>query len=228
MDLTITSIFYLALGCGVGVAIGLKERSASPLAYLGKPLAAVLFWPLFVPLLMEGERQSLHAFERSLKSPLLVSDDSMSQAIQQVEGELDAALSSLQGWADISLLREQDRFNKLRVAWRVQADRVRELDQLLSAPEFTTKAITAASNADDKRTQFEHSRNENIDRLKLIRDQQRHDLLTTIAWVRELVTMIHLAKYTGAPASRAEELVRQIATAIEGIGTTALTQEAAS
>ncbi len=39
----------------------------------------------------------------------------------------------------------------------------------------------------------------------------------TLAWVRELVSMIHLAKFTGAPASRAEELVAQIAAAIEGI-----------
>ena len=39
----------------------------------------------------------------------------------------------------------------------------------------------------------------------------------TLAWVRELVSMIHLAKFTGAPASQAEELVAQIATAIEGI-----------
>ena len=31
------------------------------------------------------------------------------------------------------------------------------------------------------------------------------------------MTLIHLAKYTGAPASRAEELVLQIATSIEGL-----------
>ncbi len=29
--------------------------------------------------------------------------------------------------------------------------------------------------------------------------------------------MIHLAKFTGAPASRAEELVAQIAAAVEGV-----------
>ena len=39
----------------------------------------------------------------------------------------------------------------------------------------------------------------------------------TLAWVRELVTMIHLAKFTGGPASRAEELVAQIASAVEGL-----------
>ena len=43
------------------------------------------------------------------------------------------------------------------------------------------------------------------------------ELMATLAWVRELVTMIHLAKYTGAPASRAVELVRQIAAAVKGL-----------
>jgi hypothetical protein len=38
-----------------------------------------------------------------------------------------------------------------------------------------------------------------------------------MAWVRELVSMIHLAKFTGAPASRAEELVAQIAATVEGL-----------
>jgi hypothetical protein len=41
--------------------------------------------------------------------------------------------------------------------------------------------------------------------------------MATLVWVRELVSMIHLAKFTGAPASRAEELVSQIAAAVEGL-----------
>jgi hypothetical protein len=43
------------------------------------------------------------------------------------------------------------------------------------------------------------------------------DLVGTLAWVRELVTMIHLAKFSGAPAARAEELVAQIAAAVQGL-----------
>jgi hypothetical protein len=39
----------------------------------------------------------------------------------------------------------------------------------------------------------------------------------SLAWVRELVSMIHLAKFSGAPAARAEELVAQIAAAVEGL-----------
>ena len=51
------------------------------------------------------------------------------------------------------------------------------------------------------------------------------DLMGTLAWVRELVTMIHLAKYTGAPASRAAELVAQIAAAVEGLSEVSTWQE---
>ena len=47
--------------------------------------------------------------------------------------------------------------------------------------------------------------------------QSRSDLLATLAWIRELVSMIQLARFTGAPAARAEELVAQIAAAVEGI-----------
>lgn len=39
----------------------------------------------------------------------------------------------------------------------------------------------------------------------------------TLAWVRELVSMIHLARFTGAPAARAEELVARLAAALEGL-----------
>src|SRR5207249_9122685 len=58
---------------------------------------------------------------------------------------------------------------------------------------------------------------QNIDRLRQVRQRTLEDLLGTLAWVRELVSMIHLAKFTGAPASRAEELVAQIAAAVEGL-----------
>jgi hypothetical protein len=55
------------------------------------------------------------------------------------------------------------------------------------------------------------------DRLRELHGRMQDDLRGNLAWVRELVTLIHLAKYTGAPASRAEELVAQIAAAVEGL-----------
>ena len=58
---------------------------------------------------------------------------------------------------------------------------------------------------------------QNRDLLRQVRDRTFQDLLGTMAWVRELVSMIHLAKFTGAPPARAEELVAQIAAAVEGL-----------
>ena len=73
----------------------------------------------------------------------------------------------------------------------------------------------------------ERARRENIARLRAVRGRLHDDLLNTLSWVRELVTMIHLAKYTGAPASRAEELVVQIATSVEGLSEVATWQDEA-
>ena len=56
-----------------------------------------------------------------------------------------------------------------------------------------------------------------MERLHRVRNRAYQNLTGTLAWVRELVSMIHLAKFTGAPASRAEELVAQIAAAVEGV-----------
>lgn len=217
MDLTITAIFYLVVGCGVGIAFALREREPTRLSLLIKPLVAALFWPLFVPLLLESAHRKPLTLEEMLHPRARSSDDSLCRAIEQVELELDAALRSLAGWPGAALKVEHNCFDELRSAWRVQADRVRELDRLLGDSEFCATAAVEAQGGSEARTHNEQTRQENIEKLKTIRDRLRHDLLGTIAWVRELVTMIHLAKYTGAPASRAEELVRQIATAVEGL-----------
>ena len=39
----------------------------------------------------------------------------------------------------------------------------------------------------------------------------------TLAWVRELVSMIHVAKFTGAPAARAQKLLTRVAAAVEAL-----------
>jgi hypothetical protein len=42
--------------------------------------------------------------------------------------------------------------------------------------------------------------------------------MTNLAWVRELASLITLARFNGEPAARAEELVGRIAEAVEGLG----------
>ena len=103
------------------------------------------------------------------------------------------------------------------------------LSRLLGLPEYAdatapgpSPAIPSAGrqpvpSAVDRLQHSRMAHRQNIDRLRHIRRRAYEDLMGTLAWVRELVSMIHLAKFTGAPASRAEELVAQIAAAVEGL-----------
>jgi hypothetical protein len=141
--------------------------------------------------------------------------DGMAAAIAQVDGELQAALSSLGGWAEGVLTREKDRIAELRSAWTSQAQRIREMDRLLAMPENNTRLVNEGGN--QRVLQSEQARQRNLERFQRLRVRAYDDLMATLAWVRELVSMIHLAKFTGAPASRAEELVAQIAAAVEGL-----------
>jgi hypothetical protein len=177
-------------------------------ASLFRLLTAVPFWPLYVPVLFCPQ------------GPVSAPDgpdprDDIARAIAQVDGELQATLGSLGGWAEGVLTREKGRLGELRSAWTAQAQRVREIDRLLSMPENTTRLVNEGDN--QRLLHSEQARQRNLERVQRLRERAYDDLMATLAWVRELVSMIHLAKFTGAPASRAEELVAQIAAAVEGL-----------
>jgi len=150
--------------------------------------------------------------------------DEMTTAINQVDAELEAALGSLDGWAEDVLAREKNRIHELRTAWTAQSERIRDMDRLLALPEYQINGGgQAAAGAElspaaaERLQRSQQVRRQNIERLRKVRQRAFEDLMGTLAWVRELVSMIHLAKFTGAPASRAEELVAQIAAAVEGL-----------
>ena len=253
MGLNETIVFYVVIGIGVAVAVYLRDGVPDAGQRAFRVATAVLFWPLYLPVLLSASHPE--------PDPPAVTQgegrDEMAKAITQVDAELDAALSSLDGWAEDVLAREKDRIRELRSAWNSQAARIRDMDHLLVRPEVAQVTETApadehspgsdlqsavsgqpAVNAtdcaqlspgapglrsidhapdSDRRRQSELARQKNIKRLRQVRRQAYDDLMGTLAWVRELVSMIHLAKFTGAPAARAEELVAQIAAAVEGV-----------
>ena len=215
MSLTVSCLFYLLIGGGVGTALFLDEKRLGLGERIFRSLSGILFWPLYLPLLLQQEetRDPTGPPDQSKPSP----QDDLGTAIAQVERELEAALGSLDGWAEVALSHASERIDELRAAWGSQAERIRELDQLLSRPEFLPKPPGTEEAASLRSNDCEASRRENIARLHQVRKQMHDDLMGTLAWVRELVTMIHLAKFTGAPASRAEELIAQIAAAVEGL-----------
>lgn len=215
MNFAISCLFYLLIGVGVAVALFLHDRPLGVGERLFRSLTGILFWPLYLPLLLQPS--GIDATPEPETSEASLPQDDLERAISQVENELEAALKSLDGWAEMALSHAGESFEELRTAWRMQADRIRELEGLLSKPEFKTEMLGADEAGPGQSQKSDAARRENIHRLKQIRGKMHEDLLGTLAWVRELVTMIHLAKFTGAPASRAEELIAQIAATVEGL-----------
>jgi hypothetical protein len=220
MGLSETILFYLLFGVAVATAVAIATEGGTNHRRLFRIATAVFFWPFYVPVLLDSRTRP------PSPSPVTKADqppDQIAISIAQVEAELETALDSLDGWAENVLAREQDRFSELRTAWRTQAERIRQLDRLLAVQDVErletagSPAAESASTGARRCRQSEEARRENLERLHEVRRQLHDDLMGTLAWVRELVSMIHLAKFTGAPASRAEELVSQIATAVEGL-----------
>jgi hypothetical protein len=208
MDLLSSSLMlYAMIGAGVALAVYFADHADTKTERGFRVATAVLFWPLYVPVLLQGAPQASTNNEPEL-------DDDMAMAIAQVDSELQAALGSMRGWAEGVLHREKDRLTELRTAWTAQAERIREMDRVLALPGH---AIRPADETNPRRRQSEKARHGNLQRLQCLRQQAHDDLMGTLAAVRELVSMIHLAKFTGAPASRAEEIVAQIAAAVEGL-----------
>ncbi len=221
-----TLLIYFLLGVGVAVAVYVSATATSPVQRFFGVVTAIPFWPLYVPVLLA--RAGSPPSEK-LPPPEPSPKDEMTAAIAQVDAELEAALNSLDGWAEDVLAREKDRIHELRNAWTAQAARIREMDRLLALPEYALDSANGtviepstiggplSPTASDRLRHSHEVRRQNIERLRRVRARAYEDLMATLAWVRELVSMIHLAKFTGAPASRAEELVAQIAAAVEGL-----------
>src|SRR5262245_6048924 len=132
-----TLVLYVLTGASVAVAVYLAEASGRRRGRWFRVATAVLFWPLYLPLLL-GRAPTTPTRGRAAAA---ATDDALSAAIRQVDAELDAALGSLDGWAEEVLTREKDRFRDLRAAWLGQAERIRQMDRLLVLPEFAGEGI---------------------------------------------------------------------------------------
>ena len=216
MRLQETIAFYLLIGMGVAAAMLLNAERRTITDRVFVAITAAFFWPLYLPLLLSPPATAAK-LPADNGEPL----DEMAAAIALVNTELDAALSSLDGWVENVLESERGRLSELRTALVAHAARIRAMDALLAS---AAPAAIVAGETSDRRRQSDAARSQNVARLAAVRAKSHDDLMATLAWIRELVSMIHLAKFTGAPASRAEELVAQIAAAVEGISAVAAGQ----
>lgn len=213
-----TVLLYLLIGLGVAVAVLISGNDRGQPERWFSVAMALPFWPFYIPILLtRGRTASTKAGPEPERPP----EDEMAAAIGRVDAELEAALNSQDGWAEDVLAREKGRIHELRQAWTAQSERIREMDRLLAGPGPVTLPEPAASaiapETNERLRRSQQLRRENMERLRQVRRRAYDDLMATLAWVRELVSMIHLAKFTGAPAARAQELVAQIAAGVEGL-----------
>jgi hypothetical protein len=219
-----TLLIYLLLGAGVAGAVYLSDMARSPAERWFQVTTALIFWPLYVPLLLQSRRSPA----TTPHPPPTHEEDELTTAIARADGELKAALNTLDGWPDDVLQRERGRICELHAAWIAQAERIRDLDRLLASPEYSESSTDllvglpawpdgAADHVSEHPLHAPDTLGQNVQRLREVRQRAYADLMDSLAGVRRLVAMIHLARFSGAPAARAQELVGQLAAAFEGL-----------
>ena len=158
MGFGVTTLFYLAIGAGVAAAVFLSEGDRPPAGRVLRVATATAFWPIYLPILLARPRSDDASPEPAIAAPR----DAMAEAIARVEAELDAAFSSLDGWAEDVLAHEVGRLSELRSALNAQADRIRAMDRLLAAEAVEADDPIPIGPDDDRRSRSERARRANV------------------------------------------------------------------
>jgi hypothetical protein len=196
-------MLYLLAGCAVAAAVYLCLSARGPSERVLQVATALVFWPFFLTLLLSRTRT-----RRSGDGSH--SAESLDLTITSVHAELVSALGGMDGFADGAVPQQRDRLNELRMAWVAQAARIREMDRLLS--EVERDADEPLEDGASQRVQATREAvRQRVHELRQIRDQAHASLAQTLALVRELVSMIHLARFADTPSARAQELLAEIA-----------------
>jgi hypothetical protein len=198
-----TLVLYLIVGVAVAVALYLTDRPRPGGERTLRLGTALPFWPFYLPILLS----------RPSSAPISTADE-WTRTLTMVERELDLALSALNDWIGIAE-EPRRRVEKLREAWTEQAERLREMDRLLARPEYAAAEEDPLIAAAPEVRQSLAARHQNVECLRQVRRKAEADLLASLAWVRELVSRIHLARFTDAPTSRGEEILAALAAGVE-------------
>jgi hypothetical protein len=217
---TPTLVLYLIAGVAVAVAVYLSGDDQRPSQGLPSLILAVPLWPFFVPILLAG-RSTPHG--QSSPQSKRTAGDPLSASIDQVQTELDVALKTLGGWAPDVAEKHVGSVGLCGEAWATRYGDLEEMDRILSTLEaslpsaYSTNITPDSSHLSrdpaDLVKPRQEARRHNIQTLRELRGRAYEQLVDSLLRVRELISTIHLLRFTGASASRADELV----CAIEGI-----------
>ena len=208
MDLLNSSlVLYLMIGAGVGVAVYLGDRADTGPSAAFAIVTAILFWPLYVPVLLYAARPIAATQE---PAPMTTWPRPSPRWMANYKQHLAVCVAGRRACSPAKRTGSQN-------CVRLDGPGPTHSRDGPLVVDVRTRCPTANESANQALQQSEHARRRNLQRIQRLRERAYDDLMSTLTWVRELVSMIHLAKFTGAPASRAEEIVAQIAAAVEGL-----------
>lgn len=213
MGFSETCLFYLVIGLAVAVAVWTRwPQTGSRSARGWNAVAAVLFWPVYLPILLvpteEIPEEALPA--ETGQTPVHF------YRIETVKHELQEALAFVSRKARSPFHDDAGRFDELFTAWEAQARRIGQLDRILSTSQAELPASIPADHSEPAQ-RFETARRQNLAQLATVREQAERDLVLSLTRVRELISAIYVAELTGSMETRAEELIQEIEDSLDGM-----------
>lgn len=210
MGLSGTLLMYSLIGLAVAIATVLQDSAASSrraLSFTG----ALLFWPLFAPLLFRGPRTVPIARQTS-------------GTRRELDQQLARALLKLQGVSSGLLAPEIERVRGLSSQLTGMIRRLEEMDRLLSSPEFDRKEaeqrlaeLTSRAQKDDPRIESLEARLRNIDRLHAMRARTHAELERALLMIEDLAARAVLLELAGRPDMEVVQHIKDIADGVQRI-----------
>jgi hypothetical protein len=213
MGLWETAFVYLLIGLVVGAAFAVFAADLSVADRLIRSAAAVLFWPLFAPIVLA----------RSAEPPAKAATGTVETRVRASAEQLLASLARVDGIAEGVLAPELARIRGLAGSLASMERRVRDMDALLATVEFNPHLAREAGaslrsrgvNPEDPRVRSIEARLRNIDRLRAMRDRTADDLERIVLKLEEMSSQMELLKFAGRCDAEAVRVIKDIADSVQ-------------
>lgn len=193
-------VIYLLMGLCTGVA---QHRSGRAGAVYAVPL-----WPLFLPSLLASrpaEAGEERAIPEGWRGRIEASAELLRRALLSWEALPDAAGCLGATEAVVGRLGEL-------------AHRLADLDQVLASPDHAPAALEGTGGADAGTRALILARQQNVEKLRNLREQTATNLEHALAAMADLATRVHLARFQGDAAEEIATELTRLAAAVDGGG----------
>lgn len=194
MTLGMIGIGYLAIGVFAVLAVSALRGAPK----LGDALLTIVMWPLWAPLALARDPQDHR------------------------EQELLGALARAQASPLAAVLPDAESARVLASRLREASQRLAELDDVLSRPDFDPATASLRARDLERRGALQAAatadlRVKTLGQLRTLRERYRSELEEVHELIAQLVTQAELVRLQPAAAQSSSELVRELVSRVEGL-----------